>query len=38
MVDDVLDQDSVLDVGTKPVLIGLEMDGATVNIGARNGL
>ena len=37
-VDDVLDQDSVLGVGTKPVLIGIGTDGATVNRGAHNGL
>ena len=37
-VDDVLNQDSVLGVSTKPVLIGLGTDGATVNIGAHNGL
>ena len=37
-VDEVLDRDSVLGVGTKPVLIGLGTDGATVNIGAHNGL
>lgn len=37
-IDDVLDQDSVLGVGTKPVLIGIGTDGATVNIGAQNGL
>ena len=36
-IDDVLDQDSVLGVGTKPVLIGIGTDGATVNIGAQNG-
>ena len=37
-VDDVLDQDSVLGVSTKPVLIGVGTDGARVNIGAHNGL
>ena len=37
-VEDVLDQDSVLGVATKPVLIGVGTDGATVNIGAHNGL
>ena len=37
-VDDVLNQDSVLGVGTKPVLIGIGTDGATVNEGAQNGL
>ena len=37
-VDDVLGQDSVLGVGTKPVLIGIGTDGATVNIGAHKGL
>ena len=37
-VDDVLDQDSVLGVGKKPVLIGIGTDGATVNVRAHNGL
>jgi len=37
-VDDVLDQDSVVGVSTKPVLIGIGTDGATVNIGAHTGL
>lgn len=37
-VDDVLDQDSVVGVSTKPVLIGIGTDGATVNVGAHTGL
>ena len=37
-VDSVLSQDSVLGVATKPVLIGIGTDGATVNIGTQNGL
>ena len=37
-VEDVLDKDSVLGVSTKPVLVGIGTDGATVNIGAHNGM
>ena len=33
-----MNQDSVLGVSTKPLLIGIGTDGATVNIGAQKGL